>query len=235
MTLAEERFGQLDSPSLTEEERTLLRCRVAAEFIHAGQYEAAREVLGAIQTFEQGGESAPLAEALTLQGLVLARLGDYDDSADVLRRAADMAEGLGARSDAGRALLTFLEEHGERHVFPPEEVYMAYQRADRLLGGAQDAETVTRLRACSRMVMRRLATVRMDDQNFSFYDAIQGLESRCIEQALAEASGSVVRAARLLGLKHQTFTSMLQARHQQLLPKRTPRKKRLKSIIKKGA
>ena len=46
MTLAEGRLRQLDNPSLTEEERTLLRCRVAAEFIHAGQYEAACEALG---------------------------------------------------------------------------------------------------------------------------------------------------------------------------------------------
>jgi len=197
--------------------------------------EAARVLAGAIQTFERGGESALLADALTLQGVVWARRGAYDESAGVLRRAADMAEGLGAQSAAGRALLTFVEEHGERRAIPPGEVYEAYLRADRLLRGTQDAEDVGRLRACSQAVMQRLAGVRIHDDNFSFYGAIHELEAKLIEQALDEARGSVVRAARLLGLKHQTFTSMLQSRHQKLLPKRTPRERRLKSIIRKDA
>jgi tetratricopeptide (TPR) repeat protein len=197
--------------------------------------EAARVLAGAVRTFEQGGESALLADALTLQGILWARRGAYDESAVILRRAADMAEGLGAQSTAGRALLTFLEEHGERRVFSPEEVYDAYLRADRLLTGTQDAEDVARLRACSQVVMRRLAGSRIQDKNFSFYTAVHEVEARLIEQALEGAGGSVVRAARLLGLKHQTLTSMLQTRHEKLLPKRTPREKRLKSIIKKDA
>ena len=46
MTLADERLKELDNPSLAENERTLLRCRVATDLIHKGQYEAAREALG---------------------------------------------------------------------------------------------------------------------------------------------------------------------------------------------
>jgi len=46
MTLADERLRELDNPSLTEGERVLIRCRVAADLIHKGQYEAAREALG---------------------------------------------------------------------------------------------------------------------------------------------------------------------------------------------
>src|ERR1043165_4547237 len=46
MTLADERLKELDNPSLSEDERALLRCRVAADLIHAGQYEQAREALG---------------------------------------------------------------------------------------------------------------------------------------------------------------------------------------------
>lgn len=197
--------------------------------------EASRVLANAIRTFEQGGESALLADALTLQGVVWARRGAYDESAIVLRRAAEVAERLGAQSPAGRALLTFVEEHGERRVLSAEELYETYLRADRLLEGTQDAEDVARLRACSQTVMRRLAGARIHDKNFSFYGAIHELEARLIEQALEEAGGSVVRAARLLGLKHQTFTSMLEARHQKLLSKRTPRERRLKSIIKKNA
>jgi hypothetical protein len=80
--------------------------------------------------------------------------------------------------------------------------------------------------------MRRLAGVEPGEHNFSFYGAVHEFEERLIGWALAEAGGSVVRAARLLGLNHQTFTSMLQGRHRKLLSKRTPRERRLRSIIK---
>jgi tetratricopeptide (TPR) repeat protein len=223
-------FTRLKDPgNLAQVDETRVRVLLAERKYR----EADRMLAGAIQTFERGGESALLADALTLQGVVWARRGAYDESATVLRRAADLAESLGAQSTAGRALLTFVEEHGERRALPPEEVYEAYLRADRLLKGTQDAEDVGRLRACSQLVMRRLAGARIHEKNFSFYGAIHELEARLIEQALEDAGGSVVRAARLLGLKHQTFTSMLQTRHQKLLPKRTPRERRLKSIIKK--
>ncbi|MFL6284262.1 MAG: helix-turn-helix domain-containing protein [Pyrinomonadaceae bacterium] len=48
--------------------------------------------------------------------------------------------------------------------------------------------------------------MRLHDKHFSFYGAVQELEARLIEQALEEAGGSIVRAAKLLGLKHQTLT-----------------------------
>ena len=48
MNLADSRLRELDNPSLTRNERILLRCRVASEFIHSGQYEAAREALGEV-------------------------------------------------------------------------------------------------------------------------------------------------------------------------------------------
>ena len=46
MNLADERLRQLDNPSLNENERVSLRCQVAADLIHRGQYEGAREALG---------------------------------------------------------------------------------------------------------------------------------------------------------------------------------------------
>jgi len=46
MTLADGRLKELDNTSLTADERVLLRCAVASDLIHKGQYEAAREALG---------------------------------------------------------------------------------------------------------------------------------------------------------------------------------------------
>ena len=46
MDLAADILRQLDNPTLTANERALIRCEAAAGLIHAGQYEAAREALG---------------------------------------------------------------------------------------------------------------------------------------------------------------------------------------------
>ena len=71
--------------------------------------------------------------------------------------------------------------------------------------------------------------------NFSLFSAVHELEARLIGQALGEAEGSVTGAAKLLGLRYQTLTTILNTRHKRLLKKRTPAKKRKQSIIKKDA
>jgi tetratricopeptide (TPR) repeat protein len=194
--------------------------------------EASRIINGVIKTFDTGGEFALLADALTVQGVVWARLGSYESSMTILRRAADLAEESGALSNAGLAALTLIEEHGARRL-SHDEVYKVYSRADWLLKETQDAEDIARLRACARIVMRRLSGMRLNDKNFTLNRAVSELEAKFIEQALEKAGGSVTGAARLLGIAHQTLTTMLETRHKRLLKKRTPAKKRKRSIIKK--
>ncbi len=194
--------------------------------------EAARAVGRSLRTLEKGGASAILADALTTQGVAWARLGETERSVKVLRRAFRMAEEAGALANAGRAALTLIEEHGMGSVPAPAELYDLYQRADGLLCGSQDAEDVARLRTCARVVMSRMAGPQPGEREFTMNDAIQSLEEKCIEQALEAAGGSVTRAARLLGLRHQSFIAMLNTRHRKLLPKRSPAEKRLRSIIK---
>ncbi len=219
----------------TQEDAALLaqvdvaRARV---FLAERNYGEARRVISrAVETLERGGEVAALAEALTLQGVVLARLGDNEGSGGALRRAMDIAEWAGDLTGAGLAALTLVEEHGARRSFPQGELYELYLRADRLLKDAPHPDTLARRLACAHVVMRRLAGIEPSDTNFTFYGAVHEFEEKIIGWALGEAGGSVVRAARLLGLKHQTFGSMLSQRHRKLLAKRTPRVKRLRSII----
>ncbi|HEX8150359.1 MAG TPA: helix-turn-helix domain-containing protein [Pyrinomonadaceae bacterium] len=208
----------------------------ARVFIEEKKYgEAERVVTRAVQMLETGGAAGQLAETLTTQGVVWARLGRNDASIGVLRRAAQVAEEAGASCGAGLAALTLIEEHGERRALSPEEVYELYVRADGLLKEAQHPEAFARLRACARVVMRRLAGVQFDDKNFTIFNAVHELEAKLIGRALDEAGGSVTRAAKLLGVRHQTFLSMLNIRHRKLLEKRRPAEKRLKSIIKKDA
>lgn len=205
----------------------------ASVFITEKKYaEAERVIARAVRTLEQGGSAALLADALTTQGLAWARLGKVEASINVLRRAIQVAEEVGAFSNAGLATLTLMEEHGTRRAFSHTELYEFYQRADRLLKDTQHPETIARRLTCARIVMRRLVGIQSDDKNFTFFSAVQEFEEKLIEWALGEAQGSVVGAARLLGLKHQTFSSMLNQRHKKFLEKRKPRVKRLRSIIK---
>ncbi|MDT7690177.1 MAG: MalT-like region [Acidobacteriota bacterium] len=217
-----------DAGMLAQVDETRARVLVAEKKYR----EADRTLAGVLKTLEHGDASALLADALTVQGVVWARLRGYESSMNILRRAADVAECVGARSNAGQAVLTLIEEHGASKRVTTSEVYDAYLRANRLLKGTQDAEDKERLLACSLIVMRRLSDPTIHEKNFSLYGAIQGLEAKLIGQALEAAGGSITKAARILGLSHQTLNSMLKGRHERLQKKRTPVKKRLRSIIK---
>jgi tetratricopeptide (TPR) repeat protein len=220
-----------DTGSLAQVDETRARVLVAEKKYR----EADRIVASVIKTFEVGGESGFLADALTLQGVVWARLGVFDSSANILRRAISIAQQSGALTQAGQAALTLLEEHGLTWRMPESEVVNVYGRADELLRDTQDAEDKQRLRTCSRIVIKRLSGMQLHDKNFSFYGAVQELEARLIEQALELEGGSITRTARRLGLKRQSLSQRLQSRHKKLLDKRTPPIPRRRSIIKKDA
>ncbi len=175
-------------------------------FVAEQKYREANGIIsGVIQTFEKGSECAMLADALTIQGIVWSRVGVYDKSMSILRRAIDVAEDAGALSNGGLAALTLIEEHGARRL-NPTELYNVY---------------------------RRVSGLRIHDKNFSLYGALQEMEAKFIEQALEEEGGSVSRAAKLLGISHSSLVKLLNNRHKSLLHKRKPAQRRLRSIIKK--
>jgi tetratricopeptide (TPR) repeat protein len=222
-------FTRLNDPgNVAQVDETRVRVLVA-ERKYA---DANRIIAGVIQTFEKGGEHALLSDALTLQGLIHARLGSYESSINILKHAAQVAQDSGAPTNAGLAALTLIEEHGVKRL-PEAELLQLYLRADELLKGTQDVEDIARLRACARLVIKRLAGARLRDRNFSLHGTLHDLEARFIERALEEADGSVSRAAKLLGLEHQSLIYLLNTRHKRLAGKRTPAKKRKQSIIKK--
>lgn len=138
-----------------------------------------------------------------------------------------------AEEQPALALLTLIEEQETTSHLHSSEVYELYLRADGLLEESPDAETLARLRACARVVMCGLAGPKIGHEGFNIYDAVHEFESRLIEQALDEAGGSVTKAARLLGLTHQTLGTILNTRHKSLADKRTPVRRRLRSIFTK--
>jgi hypothetical protein len=104
MTLADERLKELDNPALTKNERVLLRCRVAADFINKGQYEAARESLG--ELWLSVGERPPMgkcppavdAEVLLQCGTLTGWLGSACDVSGAQEKAKDMLSPVGVTS-----------------------------------------------------------------------------------------------------------------------------------------
>jgi CheY-like chemotaxis protein len=202
---------------------------------------AASAIREAVRVLSTGGEQGLLAEALTTQGCVLSRLGNFVESADTLRRAADLAEQAGAVEDAGRALLCLIEEHADR--LDERELLETYERAHHLLRETQDAETISRLRACALCIVsaRRASLsprrVRYPENfwaNFNLGERVHAYEARYVRRALIDARGSITSATRLLGLHHHaTLAAMLEAggRHHDLAPLRTPPEPRRQSII----
>ncbi|HEV2859711.1 MAG TPA: response regulator [Pyrinomonadaceae bacterium] len=223
---AQKIFARLKDPgNLAQVNETRARVLVAE-----GRFEeAARVIERVVGALEQGGENGLLADALAVQGVALARLGRQESSMRALRRAVSVATDSGAHSNAGQAALTLIEEHAGRMA--EAELYSVYRRADRMLKETQDAEDVARLRACARVVVRRMRGAKLSDEDFSLPRVVREYEARFIEQALELEEGSVSRAARRLGIKHQTLAHLLETRHRHLLQKRRPALSRRRSII----
>ncbi len=208
-----------------------------------GKTQAAESAIqDAVRVLSTGGEQGLLAEALTTQGCILSRLGHLNESLNTLRHAADLAEGAGAVEEAGRALLSLIEEHAESLSEP--ELFETYERANNLLRATQDAGSLTRLRACAmRLVYARRAALSPPPihrpaefwADFNLSEIVRAYEAGYVRQALIDGEGSVTRAARLLGLNHHaTLAAMLdetQGRHRDLAPLRTPPETRKQSII----
>jgi two-component system response regulator HydG len=145
---AERLFHSLkDRGSIAQVSETRARVFLAEE----KTFEAEKTIREAVRTFEKGDESSLLAEALTTQGLVLARLERDTEARAALERAQDVACRVGDKESAGVAAITLLEELGERLRL--EELTSLYERADQLLEGSKNIEALERLRACARQVL----------------------------------------------------------------------------------
>ena len=123
--------------------------------------EAERLVRSAVRVLARGGQQAVLSEALTTQGVALARLGNHPRAKVLLERAVEVAETTGDLEGAGRAKLSIIEEIGEK--IPAKELVVIYRSAIELLKNSQDPSTGKRLISCANKL---LGTVRrLDDKD----------------------------------------------------------------------
>ena len=172
-----------------------------------------------------------LAEALRTQGVALVRLGREEQGRGVLRRAWEVAEQAGDLEGAGQAALVLVEELGGRLGLL--ELVETFERADELLAGSRHPGNKDRLLACARRVLSVIGSQEGEERwrGFSFDEALHRFESRLLERALRDAGGVVAQAARLLGIKRQSLSSMLHTRHRNLLALRPPAEPRRRSLM----
>ncbi len=169
MNLADVHLEELDSPTLSADERALRRCRVAADLIQAGQYEPATHALGEFWRGDGGrpnvggldGKTA--AEVLLQVGALSGWMGagrhasgSQEAAKDLLSESATLFERLGelTRAAAARSdlALCYWREG-------------AYDEARVLLAAALDAltETVERAKVLLRIITVELAAGRYND------------------------------------------------------------------------
>lgn len=96
MSLAETLLRQLDNPKLGRDERARLRCQLAEELEHRGQYEAARNALGELwqgvgqRPFLEGLADFTAAEVLLRVGTLSGWLGSASQSEGAQEAAKDL-------------------------------------------------------------------------------------------------------------------------------------------------
>jgi tetratricopeptide (TPR) repeat protein len=213
-----------DFGTAVQVEETRARVLIAEE-----KYEEAGKVInGVIDVLERCGEKALLVDALIIKATAQARLKKTEESLKTFRQAVRIGQQSGASFNAGLAAISLIEEHRLSN----KRLYHTYRLADRLLSVTQDAEALARLRECAERVAIQLGGPQVGN-DFCLPDALYEIEAQFIVEALERAQGKITRAAKLLGITHQSFNSILNNRHNQLLPKRTPVKERRKSILPK--
>ncbi len=205
--------------------------------------EAERMIKAAIRVLENGGQQAVLAEALTTQGTIVARLGHPGRAALLLQRAIVVAETVGDREGSGRAHLTIVEELESQT--PLKQLAEVYGSAADLLDHSQDPAISKRLIVGARRIIDALLSEEKHEfrdlegrawDGFSMRNEIEKIEKALIQRALRDAGGSVTKASQLLGFHHhQSLISLLNSRHREMLPQRSVVRRRHRHLFSKPA
>jgi tetratricopeptide (TPR) repeat protein len=168
-----------------------------------------------------GDEKSILSESLTTLGMVLTRRGALKEAIRTFTEAKETALGVGDKESAGNAVLTHIEE------FQPNLTQIVfrslYLEADELLKNSPKAGTVSRLQRVARRQFEMGDTDALSESektfnwiNFSLPEAVRLYERSFILKALNESRGRVTKAARLLGMSHQSLSLILHQRHRDL-------------------
>jgi tetratricopeptide (TPR) repeat protein len=126
-----------------------IRAKVLLWAGHAA--EAEKLVRAASQALEASDQRSLFAEALTMHGVALARLGRHQQARLTLQRSLDVAYEAGDSEGAGQAALSIIEELSEH--LTDDELIASYDRAADLLSTSRHQANRERLLACAHCVM----------------------------------------------------------------------------------
>src|SRR4030095_15331451 len=186
---------------------------------------------GAVSVLEKSGHQCLLAEALITHGIALARLERTEQAQFTFQRAIEVAHQVGALNKAGLGALTLIEELDH---LPGETLQAAYNRASEWLSNSQSQDILLRLNCAARKVLLKVRGEpedRTGDNHLAnkpcdLQAEVLRYEGALISQALAKVSGSVTRAAALLGMSYQGLAYVIESRHKDLLKERSPIRRR---------
>jgi len=200
----------------------------AQVFIAEGRLKEAEAVVRhAVKVLGKSGRQCLLADSLVTHGIALARLGRTEQAKFTLQNAMEVAYQVDAYNKAGLAALTLLEEIDE---LPPEFADQVYDRATEWLAKAQSLELLQRMIAASKKIRANVrgelnaedATEAILKTTCDLQEEMLKHEGLLIKQALANANGSLTRAASLLTMSYQALAYIIEGRHRDLLKERSP-------------
>jgi len=183
----------------------------------------------AARSFEKSGHHFFLVEALTTQGIALARLGQTVHAQFAFQKAIEVGHQAGALSRAGIAALTLIEEIDDLST---EILSSAYEQAGEWLADCQSQELLLRFKAVGKKLALKLRgeakseTTELLIKPRNVKQDLLAIEREMIRKALVEVNGSVTHAASLLGMSYQGLAYLIQTRHRELLKHRTPVRRR---------
>jgi tetratricopeptide (TPR) repeat protein len=205
----------------------------AEVMIEQGRFKEAENVLRlAALSFEKAGRQCLLAEALETRGRALARLGRTEEARFSFQRAIEIAQQAGAPNKAGLTVLTMIEELDD---LSPETLGVAYKHANEWLAESQSKDVLRRINAAASKVFSKVereliiedtGAEVLTNKPLDFEQEKLKTEKAMIRRALALADGSPTRAARLLSMTYQKLAYIMETRHKDLLPERSPIRRR---------
>ena len=204
----------------------------AQVFIAQKKFKEAEAVAkGAVRVLEKSGHQCLLADALVTHGIALARMKQVERAQFTFQKAISVAHQVGALNKAGLAALTMIEELNE---LAPETAFAAYDNASEWLAKSQSPDLLIRLNACARKVLGMLRAELTTEENADplantpcdLHSKVLQFEAGLIRQALAQANGSVTKAAGLLDMSYQGLAYVISSRHTELLKERSPVRRR---------
>lgn len=204
----------------------------AQVFIAEGKFKDAETVARlAVFALEKSGHHCLMAEALITQGIAFARSGKTERAHFIFQQAIQTALRVNALNIAGLAALALIEEI---ESLSPETLQAAYQQAREWLGGSDRQDVLKRLNdAAGKLVGVLSGELDTDKANeiilskpFDLQDMMLKYEGALIKKALTQSNGSVTHAASLLGVSYQALGYMIDSRHKDLIPLRSPIRRR---------